>query len=158
VAVTSAFKGDKLDESIPIDLEEFGELVKIKLQGCGKYAGLIRLPVLRKLLGDITVQISATLVQAAPEPSESVRKKGSTLWHSYTARIVFSGLKKIRLELAKCCPIRINFFNIHTQKSVESSSTAIRTTSCDPELRCLSYKVLLALFLLLQNPLVHSMN
>jgi hypothetical protein len=41
------------------------------------------------------------LVQAAPEPSESVRKKGSTLWHSYTARIVFSGLKEDQTRVGK---------------------------------------------------------
>ncbi|KAH7080899.1 SNF2 family N-terminal domain-containing protein [Paraphoma chrysanthemicola] len=101
VPVTSASKGDELDEPIPIDLEELGEMVKIKRQACGKYAGLIRLSVLGKLLRDGAVQTSATLIKTTPDTSESIEKKSPTLWHSYTARIVLAGLKQDQIRVGK---------------------------------------------------------
>ncbi|KAH3982488.1 hypothetical protein HBI56_015260 [Parastagonospora nodorum] len=101
VPVTSASQGDELDEPTPIDLEELGEMVKIKRQTCGKYAGMIRLSVLSRILGDGAVQASATLIKTTPDPSESTGKKGSTLWHSYTARIVLAGLQQDRNRVGK---------------------------------------------------------
>jgi hypothetical protein len=78
VTVTSASKGEELDEPVPIDLEKFGEMVKIKLRSCSKYAGLVRLPVVRKLLDDTALQISATLINARPNQSKFVGKKRSS--------------------------------------------------------------------------------
>jgi hypothetical protein len=76
-------------------------MVKIKLQSCSKYAGLIRLPVVRKLLDDTALQISATLIKSTPDPSESIGKKGPALWHSSTARIVLSGLQEDRSRVGR---------------------------------------------------------
>jgi hypothetical protein len=101
VTVTSASKGEELDEPVPIDLEKFGEMVKIKLHSCGRYAGLIRLPVVCKLLEDTALQIFATLIKVTPNPSESVGKKGPTLWHSSTARIVLTGLQEDRSRVSR---------------------------------------------------------
>ncbi|KAH7077840.1 SNF2 family N-terminal domain-containing protein [Paraphoma chrysanthemicola] len=101
VTVTSASKRDELEEPIPVTLEEFGEMVKISFQSCGKYAGLIRLPVVRKVLGDTAVQISATLIKATADSSESVGKKGLTLWHRSTARIVLAGPQQDRFRIGK---------------------------------------------------------
>jgi hypothetical protein len=101
VTVTSASKGVELDEPVPIDLEKFGEMVKIKLQSCGQYAGLIRLPVIRKLLDDTVLQISATLIKATPDSSASVGKKGPALWHNSTARIVLAGLQEDRSRVGR---------------------------------------------------------
>jgi hypothetical protein len=91
VTVTSASEGDKLDESSSVDLEKFGEIVKIKFHSSGKYAGLIKLPVIRKLLDDTAVQSSATMIEARPSSTERLTRKGSTLWHSSTVRIVLAG-------------------------------------------------------------------
>jgi hypothetical protein len=101
VTVTSASKGEEPDEPVPIDLEKFGEMVKIRLQGCNKYAGLIRLPVVRKLLDDTALQISATLINARPNQSKFVGKKGPALWYSSTARIVLTGLQEDRSRVGR---------------------------------------------------------
>jgi hypothetical protein len=101
VTVTSASTRDKHDEPIPVDLEEFGDMVKIKCQGSGKYAGLIRLPVIRELLGDAAVQTTATLIEATPDSSGPSKAKKLTSWHSATTRIVLSGLKEDRFRVGK---------------------------------------------------------
>jgi hypothetical protein len=76
-------------------------MVKIKLQSSGRYAGLIRLPVVRKLLDDTAVQTSATLVKSTPDPSEAVGQKDSALWHSSAARIVLTGSKEDQTRVGK---------------------------------------------------------
>jgi hypothetical protein len=75
--------------------------VKIKLRSCSKYAGLIRLPMVRKLLDETALQISATLIKTTPVPSEYVGKKGPALWHSSTARIVLTGLQEYRSRVGR---------------------------------------------------------
>jgi hypothetical protein len=76
-------------------------MVKIKLQSSGKYAGLIRVPVVRELLGDTAVRISATLVESKRNLSEPSTEEGSTLWRSFTARIVLTGLQPDRFRVSK---------------------------------------------------------
>lgn len=76
-------------------------MVKIKLQHSDKYVGLIRVPVIRELLGDAAVQICATLIESTRDPSEPSSKKGLTLWHSFEARIVLAGLQPDRFRVGK---------------------------------------------------------
>lgn len=101
MTVTSASTRDKHDEPIPVDLEELGDMVKIKCQSSGKYAGLIRLPVIRELLGDAAVQTIATLIEATPDSSGPAKVKNSTLWHSPTIRIVLNGSKEDQFRVGK---------------------------------------------------------
>src|SRR5690242_12666933 len=75
-------------------------MVKIKLQVSGKYAGLFRLPVIHKLLGDAAVQISTTLTESSFIPSETSTKKTS-FWNNSTARIVVTGTQQDRLRIGK---------------------------------------------------------
>lgn len=104
MTVTSVAKGEGHDEALPVDLEKFGQMVKMKFRDSGKYAGLIRSTALCELLGDSTVELSATLTMSPPIESEISRKKTSTLpsqSHSYTARIVIIGLEEHRYRVGK---------------------------------------------------------
>lgn len=76
----------------------------MKFRDSGKYAGLIRSTALCELLGDSTVELSATLTVSSPIESEFSRKKTFTLSsqsHSYTARIVVIGLEEHRYRVGK---------------------------------------------------------
>jgi hypothetical protein len=75
--------------------------VKIRIKSSGMYAGLIRLPAIRELLGDSAVRLSATLIESTSISSEPSRKKGATLWHSSTARIVLAGPQPDRFRVGK---------------------------------------------------------
>jgi hypothetical protein len=75
--------------------------VKIRLQSSGKYAGLIRLPAIRKLLDDTTVQLCTTWTESSPSSSQATRKSAPTMSHDSTARIVVSGAKQEQLRIGK---------------------------------------------------------
>ena len=99
MTVTSVATSEGQEEAVSVDLEEFGEMVKMKFRDSGNYAGLIRSTALCELLGDATVELSATLTLSSPMKSKPSRKRTYTppyQLHSYTARIIVVGLEKFR--------------------------------------------------------------
>ena len=84
-----------------VNLEAFGDAVKITLQSSGKYAGLIRLPIIRQLLDDSTVELRATCTESSPSSTQATGKSARTMLYSSTARIVISGAKQEKLRIGK---------------------------------------------------------
>jgi hypothetical protein len=105
VTVTSTSRGSEADRFAPVDLEAFGDLVKIRLQDSGKYAGLIRSPTIRQLLDDTAVQLCATLTQSLPVSSQaartSARKSAQAMSQDSTVRIVIAGPNQERFRIGK---------------------------------------------------------
>lgn len=103
MTVTSTSRISEADQFSPVDLEAFGDCVKIRLQSSGKYTGLIRSRAIRQLLDETTVQLSATLAEPSSSSSPSARESAQTMSsQDYTARIVIVGAKqeKIRIGMA----------------------------------------------------------
>ena len=50
----------------PVNVKPFGDVLKLNFQDSGKYAGIIKLPAMRKLLDECDIQLSATLTMSPP--------------------------------------------------------------------------------------------
>ena len=72
----------------------------LAFQESNKYAGIITIPILRKLLDNDNIKLSATLVSSLSISAKSKRKKTNQPEHNQTAvRIVVYGLKRDRHDI-----------------------------------------------------------
>ena len=92
----SSFTGNQGVKVAPVDIRPFGDILKLYFQDSRKYAGLLTLPVLSKLLDEFSVKFTATLVASQSRPSQtSGRGKTKNLGPTQecSVRIVVYGLK-----------------------------------------------------------------
>ena len=96
VNAMSSFTGSQGIKVVPVDIRPFGDILKLYFQDSTKYAGLLTLPVLSKLLDEFSVKFTATLVASQPRPSQaSQRGKMKNLGPTQecSVRIIVYGLK-----------------------------------------------------------------
>ena len=96
VNAMSSFTGSQGMKVVPVDIRPFGDILKLYFQDSTKYAGLLTLPVLSKLLDEFSVKFTATLVASQPRPSQAshrgkMKNLGST--QECSVRIIVYGLK-----------------------------------------------------------------
>lgn len=79
-----------------MSMKPFGDIVILSFQDSNKYAGLITLPLLRKLLDEDNITLSATLTGLPETPRKKTpRKETSGMQpNEATVRIVVHGLKR----------------------------------------------------------------
>lgn len=91
---TSSFAGRKESNIAPVSIKRFGDVLKLNFMDSNKYAGLITLPVLGKLLDEFNVKFTATLATSASQPKQTPDKKNELHQpQDPTARIILYGLK-----------------------------------------------------------------
>jgi hypothetical protein len=100
VNVTRTSTNDVMSQTAPVDLKVFGDMVKLVFHESNKYAGIIRIPVLSKLLIEDNVKLTATLIGSSPLPKKSSTRKAREQWsYDYTARIVVYGMLRDRVAV-----------------------------------------------------------
>lgn len=94
----SSFAGNKGNSMAPVNIRACGDIRKLYFQDSNKYAGLLTLPSLCKLLENFLVKLDATLITSPSKPSPTtVRKtKNSFASHKCSVRIIVYGLKSDR--------------------------------------------------------------
>ena len=77
-------------------MRPYNDIIKLYFQDSIKYAGLLALPALRRLLDEFNVKLRATLIASRSEPSPTTVKntKNHFTSHQCSVRIVVYGLKK----------------------------------------------------------------
>ncbi|PVI01811.1 hypothetical protein DM02DRAFT_671025 [Periconia macrospinosa] len=101
IKVTSASHGHDGNGFAPVDLETFGDSVRMVMQNSGKYAGLIRSPAIRQLLDDATVQLCATLTWSSQPPSKPTRKSTVIMSHDFEVRIVILSTSNEKVRVGR---------------------------------------------------------
>jgi hypothetical protein len=91
----SSFSGDKDGCIAPVTIRPCRDILKLYFQDSNKYAGLIAIPTLCKLLDKFIVEFSATLIRSPPKPSPATVKNSKKRLTSYdhSVRIVVYGLR-----------------------------------------------------------------
>ncbi|KAF2647161.1 hypothetical protein K491DRAFT_644351 [Lophiostoma macrostomum CBS 122681] len=97
--VTSTSTATQADQFAPVDLESFGDMVKMTLQSSGKYAGLIIQRPIRQLLELKSVHMSASLTTTSSSRSQAPQKSTTKAFHDSVARIVITGPQQKQLEV-----------------------------------------------------------
>lgn len=103
VDATSSFNGSKGNKIVPVTLRRFGHIIKLSFQDSKKYAGIVTLPVLGKLLDEFNVRFTATLSASASQPSQKRgREKTKDLARPQecSVHIVVYGLKRERSAIS----------------------------------------------------------
>ena len=73
-----------------------GDILKLYFQDSNKYAGIVTLPILCKLLQDFTVQLKATLMSSESRPNVGSRKQKAKPVKEYSLHIVVYGIESER--------------------------------------------------------------
>jgi hypothetical protein len=96
VKVLSSFTGNNYGLTCPVNLQTFGNHLKIYFPDTGKYAGLINVPALTKLHSDFKVKFTAHLVAPNDKPGTTSGKGGRTgsIRRECQVRVVVHGFKK----------------------------------------------------------------
>lgn len=81
-----------------VGIKPFGNVLKLNFQDTGKYAGILKLPVLCKLLDGHNIKLTGALV-ASPSPKMSGKKKEQPWPTGCCVRITVYGLKKDKLAV-----------------------------------------------------------
>jgi hypothetical protein len=79
---------------LPLDVETFGNFIKLSVQNTHKYVGMLNYPVLCVLLKDFNVRLSATLRTLESPPNERSDSKKATPSRNHAVRIVVHGTEK----------------------------------------------------------------
>ena len=92
----SSFTGDQGSHIAPVAIRPYRDILKLYFQDSNKYAGLLTLPALCRLLDKFNVKLDATLIASRSKPSPTtVRNTKNRLGsHECTVRIIVYGLKK----------------------------------------------------------------
>lgn len=104
-ATTSSTSSDC--SSAPVSIEPFGDVLKLIFKDSGKYAGILGLPVLRKLLDEGQIKLTGTLMLSPPpklpkkkaERYSSKKKAEQYSPRESTVRISVYGVKQDRLTM-----------------------------------------------------------
>lgn len=94
--VVSSSKDNHGGRPVPVTIRRFGDMIKLYFQDTNKYAGLLTMPVLGKILDEFSIKFSPSLVVSKSQLDKtSTRTKGKGLERRYecSARIVVYGLK-----------------------------------------------------------------
>ncbi|KAK5192058.1 hypothetical protein LTR99_006592 [Exophiala xenobiotica] len=96
VKALSSFTGSKYGLMCPVNLQTFGDQLKIYFQDTGKYAGLISVPALTRIHSDFKVKLTAHLVATNDKPGKTSGKGGRTgsISRECQVRVVVHGFKK----------------------------------------------------------------
>lgn len=94
---TSTFTGSKATKLAPVNIKAFGDVLKLTFQDSDKYAGLLSLPALSRLLEEFTVKLTATLIAPQSRPSSQSSNKDNHkvskfTSHECTVRIIVYGV------------------------------------------------------------------
>ncbi|KAF2191078.1 hypothetical protein K469DRAFT_746516 [Zopfia rhizophila CBS 207.26] len=94
---TSSFTDSHGSKIAPVNIRHFGDILKLNFQDSNKYAGLLTLPALGKLLDEFYVKFTATLIASQSRPSQASRKvkvKDLVRTQECSVRIVVYGMKR----------------------------------------------------------------
>jgi len=132
-------------------MTSFGDIVKLKYQDSTKYAGIITSPVLRKLLDDDNIKLSATLTGVLSYPPKVTSKKtNQPSSRECAVRIVVHGLKRDRFVVgnlisdaglylqqpsAADCDIDVEYCNPHYLVRPGSQMPKLDQLSISPDTR-----------------------
>ena len=92
----SSFTGNQGNNIAPVNIQPFGDILKLYFQDSNKYAGLLTLPVLTKILDEFVVKFDATLVASKSQLSQTSGRKAANRdsSHECCVRITIYGLKR----------------------------------------------------------------
>ncbi|KAK5451730.1 hypothetical protein LTS15_007990 [Exophiala xenobiotica] len=112
VKALSSFTGNKHGLSCPVNLQAFGDQLKIYFQDTGKYAGLINVPALTRLHSDFNVRLTAHLVATSAKPGKPSGKGGRTgsINRECQVRVVVHGFKKEEVAIGALLSDAESFF------------------------------------------------
>ena len=71
----SSYSNTQRTKATPVNVKASGDILKLYFQDSNKYAGIVTLPVLCKLLQDFTVQLKATLMSSESRGSRKQKAK-----------------------------------------------------------------------------------
>ncbi|KAL0938545.1 uncharacterized protein CTRU02_205155 [Colletotrichum truncatum] len=131
--VTTSFTRKQDTTSVPVRIEPSANFLKFYFQDSNKYAGLITLPVLNKLLMDFDTKLDATLNRPQPTQTTGSRKKDQKTDEyrpnsESSLRIVVKGTMKEASNIGKLlsdagfylqhpsaddCDMDVEYFNPH---------------------------------------------
>jgi hypothetical protein len=91
----SSFTGDQGSYIAPVKIRPCRDILKLYFQDSNKYAGLLALPALCRLLDKFLVKLSATLIASRSKPSPTTVRntKNRFASHECSVRIIVYGLK-----------------------------------------------------------------
>lgn len=81
---------------MPVNIQPCGRMMKLSFQDSSKYAGIVNLPVLSKVLNDYSIRFTATLVASSPQSNQTRRmenKYSVSRHHACLVRITVCGIK-----------------------------------------------------------------
>ncbi len=99
----SSFTGNQGNNTAPVNIKPFGDILKLYFQDSNKYAGLLTLPVLTKILDEFVVKFDATLVASKSQLSRT------------------SGRKATKRDSSRECCVRITVYGLKREKSAVSN-------------------------------------
>jgi hypothetical protein len=146
VKALSSFTGNKYGLTCPVNLQTFGDHLKISFPDTGKYAGLINVPALTRLHSDFNVKFTAHLVAINAKPGTLSGKGGRTgsTSRECQVRAVVHGFQEEKVAIGDLLSDAEVFFQ---QPSMEECGRDIeycnphyllRPGACMPTLRDLS--------------------
>ncbi|KAI1079678.1 SNF2 family N-terminal domain-containing protein [Whalleya microplaca] len=88
----SSFSSTTGTSVAPVNVKPFGGNIKLNFQDSNKYAGILVLPVLCRLLDDFTVRLEATLISESHQKPKSKKQK-AVVSKECSIRIIVYGMK-----------------------------------------------------------------
>jgi hypothetical protein len=85
---------------VPLDVETFGQFIKLTVQNTKKYAGMLNYSVLCVLLKDFNVRLSATLISSESRRNEKSNNQKAKSGKTHAVRIVVCGTGKEKSAIA----------------------------------------------------------
>lgn len=103
VDALSSFTGDQGSSLAPVNIRPCRDILKLYFQDSNKYAGLIALPALCRLLNNFVVKLNATLITSQSKPGPTTVKNSKKLFasHECSVRITVYGLKSERSAISE---------------------------------------------------------
>ena len=78
-----------------------GDIVKLTFEDSNKFAGILNLPVLCRLLDDFTVKLKASLITVQESPSKSKAHKQKSFVEECAIRMVVYGMKEDKVAVGR---------------------------------------------------------
>jgi hypothetical protein len=92
----SSFEIGQENNTIPVVVRPFGQMIKLSTVDSNKYVGIVTLPVLAKVLDEFRIKFTATLTMSLPEPCKKnvqAKVKDKIRSRECSLRLVVQGLK-----------------------------------------------------------------